>query len=343
MYPEDQIPPNNQQFTNDISNSLGNPFDLHIETCLDSQVTILYLKSIVNQTDLQDHLLTPINRLAIDTEDLSRKNPLSWDNLLPLISETGRFQRQSMESALNDIISGRVIIHLESNQSVYSFDARKVAKRQPTEPQVERAIRAPRISFIEALDDNLSLIRDGIKDIRLRVDEATIGTRTKTRVVVIYLHDIAMSEIVQEVHRRLNAFEIDGILDSGYIEQLISDNRWSIFPLVQSTERPDKVKSGILEGRIAILVDGSSQALIVPTTVNELYQSPEDYYFGFWFGSFMRGFRILGNNIAVALPGLYVALVGINNSLLPIQFTLSVAGSRLGVATPLIIEILIME
>lgn len=83
--------------------------------------------------------------------------------------------------------------------------------------------------------------------------------------------------------------------------------------------------------------------MIVPTTINDLYQSPEDYYFGIWFGSFLRAFRILGNNLAAALPGLYVALVGVNNSLLPTQFTLSVAGSRIGVATPLVIEILLIE
>ena len=154
---------------------------------------------------------------------------------------------------------------------------------------------------------------------------------------------MADPEIVQEVHQRLNSFRIDGVIDSGYIEQLITDNRWSMFPLTQNTERPDKVKAAILEGRVALLTGGSNQAVIVPTTLNDLYQSPDDYYFGFWYGSFMRFFRILGNNIAVALPGLYVALIGFNSSLMPIQFTLSVAGSRIGVAMPLVVELLLME
>lgn len=329
-----------KQLLTEISTGLGNPYDLHFETCLDIQVMIVYLHSIVNQTEVQDHLLVPFHQLSANDKDSAK---LTWNDLLPLISEKGRFQRQSMEEVLQDLISGRVIIHLNGNAIAYSFDAHKVAKRQPTDPQAERSIRAPRISFIETLDDNLSLIRDGIKDTRLRVEKVVIGTRTQTNVAVIYLHDIAMPEVVQEVHQRLNSFEIDGILDSGYLEQLISDNRWSIFPLAQNSERPDKVKSAILEGRAAILVDGSPQAVIVPATINDLYQSPEDYYFGFWFGSFLRAFRILGNNIAVALPGLYVALVGVNNSLMPIQFTLSVAGSRLGVAMPLVIEILIIE
>ncbi len=335
-----KIPSDSQKFLTEIETALGKPYDLHSEIYLGSKVTVVYLASVVNKNEVEDHLLTALSS-PVMAEMISKK--LSWNDLIPLISERGRRQRTELAQVFQDLLAGFVVIHLNGNDNIYSYNAHTTAKRQPTEAQAERSIRAPRITFIEVLDDNLSIIRDGIKDVNLRVEKVVVGTRSLTDVAIIYLKDIAMPDIIQEVHQRLNAFEIDGILDSGYIEQLISDNRWSIFPLAQNTERPDKVKAAILEGRIALLVDGSPQAVIVPTTVNDLYQSPEDYYFGFWFGSFLRFFRILGNNIAVALPGLYVALVGVNNSLLPIQFTLSVAGSRLGVATPLIIEILIME
>jgi hypothetical protein len=145
------------------------------------------------------------------------------------------------------------------------------------------------------LEDNLLMVRRGIKDEALRFREITVGRRTRTKIVMSYLENVANPKLAQEVYQRIAKIDIDGIIDSGYVEQLISDNRWSIFPLSQATERPDKLLAGILEGRVAILVDGSSNALIVPVTVNELYQSPEDYYFGFWFGSFLRFFRILGH------------------------------------------------
>ncbi|HEX3046411.1 MAG TPA: spore germination protein [Bacillota bacterium] len=335
-----KIETDSRLFLNEIGLRLGNPYDLHAESFLEAKVTVIYLHSIINKNEIQDHLLAALSSPPLVEKSL---RIITWNDLLPVISERDCQQRTDMDKALQDLVSGRVIIHLYGNDSIYSFDAHTTAKRQPTDAQAERSIRAPRITFIETLDDNLSLIRSGIKDINLRVEKVVIGTRSQTDVAILYLNDVASPRIVQEVHQRLNAFEIDGILDSGYIEQLISDNRWSIFPLAQNTERPDKVKSAILEGRVALLVDGSPQAVIVPATINDLYQSPEDYYFGFWFGSFLRAFRILGNNIAVALPGLYVALVGVNNSLLPIQFTLSVAGSRLGVALPFIIEILIIE
>ena len=334
------IPKDSAELIEKIQTVFGSPFDLQIEKRIGGRVTLVYLSSLINNREIQDNLLAPLNE---PETRLNCSGKLIWDELLPFVSGRGRNPREKMADVWTDLLSGRVIMHLNGNHLVYSYEAHKVAKRQPTDPQAERSIRAPRISFIETLEDNLSLIRDGVRDTRLRVEKVVIGTRTKTDVAIIYFQDIAMPGVVQEVHGRLNSFAIDGILDSGYLEQLISDNRWSIFPLAQNTERPDKAKSALLEGRVVLLTDGSPQALIVPSTINDLYQSPEDYYFGFWFGSFLRAFRILGNNIAVALPGLYVALTGVNNSLLPIQFTLAVGGSRLGVAMPLVIEILLIE
>jgi hypothetical protein len=248
-----------------------------------------------------------------------------------------------MNEVINDLLNGFTLVHLSGSNVVYSFDTHKEVKRQPSEPLVERTIRGPKISLLEVIDENILMVRRSIKNDHLRVDGMNLGERTQTRVAVLYLDDVADPDIVAEVHQRLFAIKIDGIVDSGYVEQLISDNRYSVFPLTQSTERPDKVVAAVLEGRIAILVDGSSNGIIVPVTVNELYQSPEDYYFAFWFGSFLRFFRIIGNNIAVALPGLYIALVGVNPELLPIKFALTVAGSRMGVAVPILIELLAME
>ncbi len=327
------------EFLRAIKTGLGDPYDLQAETRLNGKVTAVYLHSAVNRQDIRDHLLAAFGSPGL-TANPAR---ISWDNLLPVITEQDQRQRENMAEALLDLVSGRVVLHLDGSDRIVSYDVHTAVKRQPTDAQAERAIRAPRITFIENLDANLSMIREGIKDVQMRADQVVVGRRTRTDIAVVYLSDVADPGIVGEVHRRLQAIDIDGIVDSGYIDQLITDNRWSLFPLIQDTERPDKVKAAILEGRVALLVNGSTQALIVPTTINELYQSPDDYLYNFWVGSFLRFFRILGNNIAVALPGLYIALTGVNNSLLPIQFTLSIAGSRMNVAAPLVIEILLMD
>jgi hypothetical protein len=316
---------------------LGNPVDLHFESLITGKVTLAYIESLANQTDLQTNLKGPLSLLS------GTKARYTWEELLPLISQSDGLKRLYIEDVIYDLMSGRTVVQISGNEVAHSFGTQKTMKRQPSDPLTERTVRGPRISLVETLEDNLLLIRRGIKDQALRIGEIIIGRRTRTKVVKIYLEDVANPKLVKEVDQRLRKIDLDGIVDIGYLEQLISDNRWSLFPLTQNTERPDKVLAAILEGRVAILADGSPNAIVVPTTVNELYQSPEDYYFTFWFGSFLRIFRIIGNTAAVALPGLYIALVGVNPELLPIKLALVVSGSRMGVAMPLLIELLIME
>lgn len=330
------IPTSFNEFFQIIQNELGNPMDLYYESFGKSSFGIVFFSSFTDKTDLQGYLLQSLIQVSKETHP-------SWDKLLDSIPKGIHCNRENIQEAIGDLLSGFTLVHLSGSKAVYSFDTHREIKRQPSEPLVERTIRGPKVSLLEMIDENILIIRRAIKNNQLRVDGIIIGERTQTQVNILYLDDMADPGIVAEVKRRLSAIEIDGIVDSGYIEQLITDNRYSVFPLTQSTERPDKLVAAILEGRVAILVDGSSNGILVPVTVNELYQSPEDYYFSFWFGAFLRFFRILGNNIAVALPGLYIALVGVNPELLPIKFALTISGSRMGVAFPILIELLIME
>ncbi|HEX3046751.1 MAG TPA: spore germination protein [Bacillota bacterium] len=331
------IPLHADEFKQLTTTMLNNPIDLGFESPGAGKITIAFLTSFTNKNDLQIHFLAPLGTVL--KEELN----FNWETLLPVISQEGRMVRESMEEAADDLLNGFAVIHLEGSQAVYSFDAHQIVKQPPSAPLVERTIRGPKISLLEDINQNILLLRKQIRNCQLKVDGIRIGRRSQTKIAVVYLNDVANPRIVAEVQRRLSRIEVDGIADSGYIEQMISDNHWALFPLTQSTERPDKLVAGILEGRVVIIVDGSSSGIIVPVTVNELYQSPEDYYFPFWFGVFLRFFRILGNNIAVTLPGLYIAMLGVNPALLPIKFTLTAAGGRIGVAIPLVIEILFME
>jgi spore germination protein KA len=326
-------------FVLEIKEALHYTVDLEVETRIGTLVTIIFLKTLVDHTRVLSNILIPMEEAYTRLEER-----LSTDQVLASIHEKGRLERTQLPDVLQDLVSGRTLIHLHGSKTVYTFESGQYPNmKQLKDPQIERTVWGPRVTFTANLDESLALIRWGIKNPDLCLDGLVLGRKTQTKVALVYLAGLASQQVISEVHRRLTAFEIDGILDSGYIEQLISDNPWSLFPLTQSTERPDKVIAGILEGRAAILIEGGAQAILVPVTVNELYQSPEDYYFGFWFGSFLRFFRILGNNLSVTLPGLYIALVGVNQALLPTKFILTVAGSRIAVATPLIIEVLLME
>jgi hypothetical protein len=324
-----------------IRKELNDSADLRFESAAAGEITVIYLSSIVNPREIEEHFLKPLEQVG---HDHTHPEPAGkWEIFITAIPAKDRLKREDLQSVLADILRGKTAVHLAGSNLVYTYDTRKEVKRQIKEPVFERTLRGPQLSFNESLADNLALIRQGIKNKELTFQALTLGTITQTEVVVCYLNNLASPTLIQEVKQRLNSFEIDGVLDSGYLEQLITDNPWSLLPLTQSTERPDKLTAGLLNGKAAILVDNSPQVILIPATVNDLYQSPEDYYFGFWSGSFLRIFRILGNNIAVALPGLYIALLGVNPELLPIRFALSVSGSRMGVAVPLIIELLSME
>ncbi|HEY8464914.1 MAG TPA: spore germination protein [Bacillota bacterium] len=311
----------------------GRPADLRFFTNgPDKSLWVIYLKSLIAPEKYQDLL-----------------NWFAPDNLvasgLPAVA-TGNQTLQvhtDLKEAVAQLLAGRMLIIKSGQPDVYSLDVQGWLKRAPQEPQTERLIRGPREGFVETLDDNLGMIRRWIQDPQLKVEEIRLGRRTQTRVALVYLADITQPRLVNEVNRRIKAIDIDGLLESGYLEQLISDRRASFFPLTQATERSDKVAAAILEGRVAILVDKSPAAVIVPTTINEMYQTPEDYYYSFWLGSFLRLIRLIGNNLAVVLPGLYIALVAYHSELLPTQLLLSIAGTASRVPLPIIAELLLME
>jgi hypothetical protein len=237
---------------------------------------------------------------------------------------------------------GATIVYLP-NREPFAVLTSSMAKRTPSEPTNESAIRGPRDGFIEDIFANLSLIRYRLPDPHLKADETVIGRRTQTKVAVVYLEDVANPDLVLEVNKRLAKIDIDGVLEPGILEEFIKDNKLTTLPLSLVSERPDKIAGSILEGRVAILVDHSPEVIIVPITLNDLYQAPDDYYFDFWAGSLLRIVRFFGNLLAVLLPGLYIALVGSSPQLLPISLGLTVAGFRIGMPFPLYWEVLIAE
>lgn len=215
------IPLSPFEFTKQIKTTLGNPADLHFTSLAGGKVIIAYIDSIINQTDLQDNLIGPLSLLS------GTKARYTWEEVLPLISQSDGLKRLYIEDVIYDLMSGRTAVQISGDAMVHTFGTRKAIKRQPGDPITERIVRGPRLSLVETLEDNLLMIRRGIKDQALRIREIIIGRRTQTQVMLLYLEEVVNPMIVKEVERRLAMIDIDGIIDIGYIEQLISDNRWS--------------------------------------------------------------------------------------------------------------------
>ena len=203
-------------------------------------------------------------------------------------------------------------------------------------------MRGPREGFIEDVNVNIALIRRKIKVPDLCVEKLVIGEKSKTDVYIVYVKSVADPKLIEEIRIRLDRIKIDAILESGYIEQFIEDDPWSIFPTVSNTEKPDKVAAKILEGRAAILVDGTPFVLAVPMVFVESFQSVEDYYSRPFLASITRMIRFLSYIISTLGPAIYVALTVFHQELIPTQLLISIAEGRERVPFPAILEASLM-
>lgn len=186
-------------------------------------------------------------------------------------------------------------------------------------------------------------MRHKIRSNRLKMVSRIVGEETQTSVAIVYIDGLAKPELVDEVLSRIDQIKIDGILESGYIEEFIEDNTWSLFPQIQNTERPDTLATNLLEGRVGIIVDGTPFTLILPATFWQFLQASEDYYHRFHIFIFLRILRIIFIFLALLLPALYVAVTTYHQEMIPTNLLFSVAASREAIPFPAFVEALIME
>lgn len=259
----------------------------------------------------------------------------------PAVNELESTDR--LRQAIRNILSGNAVLVLDGQNKVFLNNTRGWDRRGVEEPKTESVVRGPRDGFAETLCVNSALIRSRLKDPNLRLKHFVVGQRTQTDIYVTYIEGIAHQPIVQEICRRVENINIDAILESGYIEQLIQDTRWSPFPQIQNTERPDKVVANLLEGKVAILVDGTPFALIAPAVFSQFYQSPEDYYERFYIATFIRMIRGVSMIIALLMPSLYIAFSSFHPEMIPSRLVIAMAAGRSTVPFPSVMEALIME
>lgn len=252
-------------------------------------------------------------------------------------------ENDKLSNGINAVLSGDTIMLIDGINSCYVIATRSFPTRGISEPSQETVVRGGREGFSEVVRFNTALIRRRIRDTRLKLEPMSLGVRSKTDCIITYIDDIVNKEVLEELKRRMDSIDIDAVLDSGYVEQLIEDNILSPFPQIQSTERPDVVAAALYEGRVAVLVDNSPIALIVPATLPNLFQSPDDYYQRWISASIVRMLRLLAIFISIITPSLYVAVTSFHTAIIPTKLAYSIAASREGVPFPAFVEALIME
>ncbi|KQX56646.1 spore germination protein [Paenibacillus sp. Root444D2] len=307
--------------------------------------TILFLDGLVNMKLIDDDVIKPL--MAYGKNHLTQ--PIchyeEMENLLrnQVISAAQVSSGANFQDVINHVLSGDTALILDGFDQALFVSAREWESRSVEEPATEAVIRGPRDGFTENLRTNTSLIRRRLKTPQLKMEAMKVGRLSQTEIVITYLDHIADEALVAEVRERIGRIDIDAILESGYIEEFIEDTPSSIFPQVQSTERPDKVVGNLLEGKVAIIIDNTPFALYVPVTFYEMLQASEDYYGRFMISTAIRWIRFLFLVIALFLPSLYIALLTFHQELVPSSLLYSVASSRETVPFPAIIEALLME
>ncbi|WP_019155038.1 spore germination protein [Robertmurraya massiliosenegalensis] len=248
-----------------------------------------------------------------------------------------------IDPMIDAILAGDTVFFIDGSDACLLVSSREWASRSVEEPQVEQVVRGPRDGFTESIRTNTALVRRRIRDPNLMFEAMTVGKKSKTDINIAYLQETVKEGLVEEVKKRISRIKIDAILESSYIEELIEDAPFSPFTTVQSTERPDKVASSLLEGRVAIFVDNTPFVLVVPTYFWQFMQASDDYYSRFLAGSFNRVIRYVAFIISLTLPSMYVMLVSFHQEMIPTSLALTIASGRDVNPFPVLIEALIME
>ncbi|KWX79317.1 spore gernimation protein GerA [Paenibacillus riograndensis] len=261
-------------------------------------------------------------------------------NLLPL---TELEEVKELDKLHERILFGYTALLIEGIPAGLLVGQPNGSIRAITEPTSEALLRGPRIAFSEVLSENTSMLRrQGLnKDLEMKLFE--VGSLVKRKLVIAYMKDIVNPDLLEEVKKRVSRIDMDFIAESGYVEQLIEDNILSPFQQIQNTERPDRVINALLEGRVALLLDGTPFALIVPVTFSMLLQSPEDYFERWLPGTLLRMLRFFAAFMALMAPALYISFISFHPGLIPTELVISIIETRQGVPFPSVIEVLILE
>ena len=248
----------------------------------------------------------------------------------------------NMKELMEGLLNGEACLLISGMESAFSICVKGNEKRSITEAQNEPVIRGSKDAFVESLSVNIGLIRMRIPNPNLSFETIEIGTQTHTKVCISYIRGICPASRISEMRSRIKGITIDGILESGYLEEFIQDNPFSIFPQLRNTERPDVVSAALLEGRVAVITDNTPIALIAPGELFSLLQSAEDYYDRYIFSSFVRILRFFAFLLAALLPAFYIAVTNYHQEMVPTDLLMSIESARTGVPIPTVLETLVM-
>jgi hypothetical protein len=304
------------------------------------EVIMFYCEGLIDNQQMQLGLLPQLEKWA---EQLC---------LLPR-AEEGELHKPSMlfsrvqcghngSNIYARLFAGSVILSFENLKGLFEFDISSQPGRTPEESTMEVSIRGPRDGFVEQLSTNIALVRKRLRTPDMHVEYFRIGRESQTEVALLSMKGLAKHELVLEAKRRLDSIDIPAVVGGSQLEELLSDRRLSLFPLVEYVGRPDYVVQSLLQGKVAILLDDSPSAIIAPGSLLLLIKSPEDAHLPYYYVSLERLLRLIGLVCSISLPGLWIALSAFNTDQIPFTLLATVSISRVGLPLSSTMEMFIM-
>ena len=311
---------------------MENQKDASIKCCL------IYIDGMVNNKLMDDDLVRPIQEYRFPQKPAGLLDVIATQvTLSSSVEKTG-----DLEKITQAIVYGDSALIADGYPEVLILNAKGWATRAISEPENEKVLRGPREGFNEAIMPNLTMLRRRLRTADLKMKFRTFGTRTKTKACICYLDSLVNKNVLRELEKRLDQFSVDGTLDVNYINEYIRDFPYSPIKTIGSTERPDVVAGKILEGRVALFLDGTPMVLTLPYLFIENFQSDDDYYINYFFASIGRILRILAFLVTTSVPAIYVALVTFHQEMLPTPLLMSVDMARQNVPFPTVLEAVLM-
>lgn len=322
---------------------------------------LCYYSSLVNKTDVEQNLfnLKQLTKSYLQTQEKKQEDSTATQNGTEKKgnNENSELQKQvaiddsvtittekyDEQKLVDYVCNGETIIILMQSRQIIRINHTEFAHNTPEEPGNEQVLRGSHEGFVENFETNMQLIRKRIKNNKLVVKQITLGNETKTTVYYIFMENVVDTEALKTVENRLNAIDIDMLYSIGQLSDYLDDQVWSPFPQLLNTERPDRVVANILEGKIAIMSDLSSNALIGPVTFFSFYQSPDDYNGRIFVGTFYRLMRLFSIVSAIFLPAFYIAIVSFHFEVLPLELANKVKTDINQIPYRPLIEAMIME
>lgn len=306
-----------------------------------TQAAIIYMNGITNKDLIDRDILKPL--MVNIEEDISNYEEVSNYLCERYIYMSSTYVEKDIDKVVEDIKRGKTAIIINNVLDFIIIDTTGGNIRDISEPKNESSTRGSREGFVENLETNLALLKRCIKDNNLSIETLTVGRRSQTDVAIVYIEDIADKDIVKDIRNRISAIDVDSILDTGVIEQLIEKYTYTLFPQVLTTERPDRVVANIMEGRLVIIMDGTPYVIILPVIFTDFFQGVEDYYERTVISSFIRFLRIISVFLVITLPSIYLTFIRYNAELIPLKSVIPIIQSRKGISFPPLLEIISME